>query len=153
MMHEKTKSNLYRIGLIAIALWAVSASIAAGVFYHGRNTARTELAAIQKAKPVSELQNDFDAISKRNTELERLNGGLANELDKATGFINDIRKHAERGRGLILDAGQTTNDIRDTVIRLQDRDRRFTKFTQQLLNLLASRAELGGSDGRTAPGE
>ena len=152
-MNEGQKGVFTRIGVGLLAVWAVSASIAAGIGWARCHSAETRLAEIRAAPADTELRANLDAISKRNAELEQSNAGITAELVNAERFIRDIRQFAERGRGLISDARQTTLDIRDTVSRLQDRDRRFTSFARQLLDLLERRAPVGGRDGAAPAGK
>jgi hypothetical protein len=139
-MNEKitfdyVKTHLFAIVLFIVALWAVSASIAAGIFYHGRNTARAELSAIKEAPVVSFLQSDIDSIARRNAELERFNRELSTELrtaadagTKLAGIINNAAGLAESGRKSLRDAGQSVSGIAGTVNELRNNYQRLAEL-------------------------
>jgi hypothetical protein len=166
-MDEKTRTNLYRIGLIVVGLWAISASIAAGIFYYGRNTVRAELAAIREEKPDSELQSDLDSVSSRNTELERVNRELSAEIRSAlasnielTGIIDRASGLAESGQQLVRDTQQSIIGVTGTVEQLRDNYNRLTIFAirsegnySAIIDELDQSSDMGGSDGTEAPRE
>ncbi len=166
-MNEKTKTNLFIISLIAVALWAVSVSIAAGIFFHGRNTARDELTAIREATTDERLQSNLDSISTRNVELERINKDLSDELrtasavnTKLTGIIDRAARLAESGRQSVQEARQSVDGASGTVNELRNNYHQLANLVitsernyNAIIGELGKGADVGGADGGTASGE
>ncbi len=160
-MNEKTKTNLYRISLVVIGLWAISASVAAGIFYHGRNTARTELAEIRTANPGIILQSDLDALYANNVQLIAINEALSSELEYARtsttelSFIIDRATGlAESGRQSLLDTRQSITGITNTVEQLRNNYQQLTDFVVRsesnynaIIDELNKGSNVGGTDG------
>jgi hypothetical protein len=119
-MNGKTKSTLFIIGLIVFGLWGICASVAAVVFYSGRDKARSELSAIRSAKPADSLQ-----LNLARAETER--DAAFRQLDLANQRIDALERYGQRtigladeGIGLIQSARSTTGDIAETVGQLRD---------------------------------
>jgi hypothetical protein len=157
---DSVKPNLYIIGLFILFVWAISVSIAAGIFHHGRNIARSELAAIKEVPADEWLQSDINSISKRNAELEQFNRELSDELravsadsTKLAGIISSASRLAESGRQSLRDAGQSARGIAGTINELRDNYQRLANIViaiernyNAIIGELNKSAEMVGSN-------
>jgi hypothetical protein len=119
-MNEKPKNILWYIGLCVLGLWAIGASVTAGIGWSRYNSTARELSAIRSAKPVEAIQ-----LNLAKAEIER--DAAFRQLDLANRRIDALERYGQRiiglaneGIGLIQSARATTGDITETVRQLRD---------------------------------
>jgi hypothetical protein len=141
-MNEKSKNILCYIGLFVFGLWAIGASVTAGIGWSRYHSVAGELSAVRSAKPTESLQ-----LNLARAETER--DAAFRQLDLANQRIDALEQHGQRtirlaneGIGLIQSARSTTGDIAETVKQLRDN-----------YNQLASIIIRIADNYNTAPGE
>jgi hypothetical protein len=119
-MNEKSKNIFCYIGLFVLGLWAISASVTAGIGWSRYHSAAGELSAIRSANPTGAVQLD---LAKAETEYD----AALRYLDLANQRIDTLEQYrqqtiglANEGIGLIQSARSTTGDIAGTVNQLRD---------------------------------
>jgi hypothetical protein len=119
-MNEKSKNILGYIGLFVLGLWAIGASVTAGIGWSRYHSAASELSAIRSAKPTDSIQ-----LNLTKAEIER--DATFRQLDIANQRIDSLEQCGQRtigladeGIGLIQSATSTTGDIAETVRQLRD---------------------------------
>jgi hypothetical protein len=119
-MNEKSKNILCYIGLFVFGLWAIGASVTAGIGWSRYHSAASDLSAIRSAKPTDSIQlNLAKAEIERDTAFRQLD--LANRrIDTLEQYGQQTIGLADEGIGLIQSARSTTGDIAETVRQLRD---------------------------------